>query len=108
MSLNEMKSFTLGSSTYNSFVDETAREKIDKRATYVTPEMFGANGDGVTDDYEALQNCINYAITNRVTVCFKQDYYVSKSIIIEGTHAFLTERGRRIDGNNKRLFITNN
>lgn len=108
MSLNEMKSFTLGSSTYNSFVDETARGKIDKMVAYVTPETFGAKGDGVTDDYEALQNCINYAITNRVTVCFKQDYYVSKSIIIEGTHAYITNRGIRIDGNNKRLFITNN
>lgn len=35
---------------------------------YVTPEMFGANGNGVSDDTEAIQNAIDYAKDNKVFV----------------------------------------
>ena len=31
---------------------------------YITPEMFGAVGDGLTNDKNALQNAIDYCITN--------------------------------------------
>ena len=47
-------------------------------AGYVTPEMFGAKGDGVTNDYEAFKKCITFANKNntRVTSTGKT-YYVS-------------------------------
>lgn len=35
---------------------------------YLTPEMYGAIGDGTTDDSVALQNCINDAITKELPV----------------------------------------
>lgn len=35
---------------------------------YLTPEMYGAVGDGTTDDSVALQNCINDAITQELPV----------------------------------------
>lgn len=35
---------------------------------FVTPEMFGAVGDGKSDDTEAVQACIDYAVKNG-TVC---------------------------------------
>ena len=37
---------------------EAANEKIGFLSNYVTPEMFGAKGDGVTDDTEALKKCL--------------------------------------------------
>lgn len=49
---------------------------------YVTPEMYGAVGDGRTDDYQAVQK----AIDSGETVLLPADkvYYVSHPIIING------------------------
>lgn len=47
---------------------------------YVTPEMFGAVGDGVTDDSQAIQNAIN---SGKVVKFSKKIYLVSSPITIE-------------------------
>ena len=44
-------------------VDEIQKYKIN----YVTPEMFGAVGDGVTDDSQAISDAIDAAIANTQT-----------------------------------------
>lgn len=52
---------------------------------YVTPEMFGAVGDDVTDDYQAIQDCIDYAYVHNLAVEFaKKTYKVSDTVKLYG------------------------
>ena len=61
---------------------------------YVTPEMFGAKGDGVTDDSVAIQKAID-SLTNGGTVIFTPKTYKlskgikinKKSITLKGTRS---------------------
>lgn len=50
----------------------------------VTPQMFGAVGDGLTDDTNALQDAVNYVTTNGGSLCFSagKTYVISKPIQI--------------------------
>lgn len=57
---------------------------------YVTPEMFGAIGDGKADDTEAVQSCIDYAVNNG-TVCriphgtySITNLYITDDIVFQG------------------------
>jgi hypothetical protein len=66
---------------YNAQVEAYRQEVLDFKeelSTYVTPEMFGAVGDGITDDLTALQQAFtvgnvlllnkNYAVSDTLTV----------------------------------------
>lgn len=53
---------------------------------YVTPEKFGAIGDGVADDTQAIQNCVNYAIANKGVVRGYQKYKTTSPISIDGSN----------------------
>ena len=62
---------------------------------YVTPQMFGAKGDGVTDDTEAIQKAINAG----KTIFLKGKYFVGqtlkvgegKEVSIYGCGTFITD-----------------
>ena len=62
---------------------------------YVTPEMFGAKGDGTTDDTSSIEEAIDYATTNNVPLHFKNVTYaitsllIDNPIIIEGNNCIL-------------------
>ena len=55
---------------------------------YVTPEIFGAKGDGETDDKSKIQIAINIANTKKKIVYFnKKTYLVNTSLTVySGTH----------------------
>ena len=48
---------------------------------YVTPEMFGAIGDGITDDTEAIQNAIDTKLT---VLLSNKTYLISETIKLYG------------------------
>jgi hypothetical protein len=43
---------------------------------YVTPEQFGAKGDGVTDDTKAFQDCVNAELP----ICARKTYFITDQI----------------------------
>jgi hypothetical protein len=63
---------------------------------YGTPEDYGAIGDGVADDTDAVQNCLN---ENEVSHFNPVVYRVSKTIILPEGHS--------IEGNHAKLFVEN-
>lgn len=53
--------------------------------TYVTPEMFGAKGDGLTDDASAIQQ----AIDSGTPVFMAKNYRVNRTLDIENTETVI-------------------
>lgn len=51
----------------------------------VNAKQFGARGDGITDDTEAIQNAINAASNNAIVILPAGKYKVSKTINIQST-----------------------
>lgn len=51
-------------------------------APYVTPEMFGAKGDGTTDDSAAIATAIKYGLP--LVGNSKHTYYIGNTVNIEG------------------------
>lgn len=69
------------------YIDRKSEQKNDDnpfKGGILTPEMFGAYADGLHDDTEALQNCINEAISNNKKVIGGGEYITSSPIIIKG------------------------
>ena len=79
--------------THNSVVEYAANTKqyvdnlsfdINELLTYITPEGFGAVGDGVADDTIAVQECITYGIANRKFVKGFNKYKITSPIVMDG------------------------
>lgn len=72
---------------------------MNKAKIIVTPEMFGAKGDGITDDHSALWDLFNYK--DNVDILFPKDktYRVSRGIKIE-------KQGLTVYGNNSTIKFT--
>lgn len=65
---------------------------IDKKVQWFVPEMFGAVGDGVTDDCDAIQDMFD-AVPDESVIMFPADkYYTSQQIVIRGNN--LCVRGK--------------
>lgn len=63
-----------GNMVLHDFNDHVYKRDTD----FVTPEMFGAAGDGLTDDTDAIQDAINFAILNLKSVIISNPHKVSR------------------------------
>lgn len=80
--------------------------------TYLTPEDFGAVGDGKTDDSEAIANCLVKASSKQIVLMAKK-YYVTQPIVINSNcnviaNAIIyegTDTAIRIDGKRNTLKV---
>ena len=71
---------------------DTQYKDIAKKLNFIIPENFGAKGDGITDDTNAIQNTLNYASSNNLSVFLKRKYYIKSlkippNVIIIGNNA---------------------
>lgn len=69
---------------------------------YVNPRMFGAVGDGITDDAQAIRDCFNFIVANKATLndpSYSQYLYNSnilvlapnQKLVINGNCEFISE-----------------
>ena len=65
---HDEKDSTLSVGQYTDEAKSAIQNMLGIDFHYLTPEMYGAVGDGTTDDSVALQNCINDAITQELPV----------------------------------------
>jgi len=63
--------------------------------TTITPEMYGAKGDGVTDDYLALQQMLDTAILKKYAVSLKgrKTYYTSNNLTLQCPSQWFGDNG---------------
>lgn len=74
---------------YNAQVEDYRKEVAlyINSGAYVTPEQYGAVGNGTNDDTDAVQNAVN----SGKTVLFSKHYYVTKTITVLGSNSLISE-----------------
>lgn len=92
------ENYWVNTGNYNAQVEQYRNDvvnisnKVDA-LPYITPSMFGANGNGLIDDTDAILTSIAYANTNRKILVFDKIFLINKeltissgaNIVIEGT-----------------------
>ncbi len=67
------------------------RKRIDYLYNYVTPQMFGAVGDGVTDDTEAIKNALDYTSEHGGIIFIPHgEYLISEMIEISNIETMVS------------------
>lgn len=71
----------------------------------VCPEMFGAKGDGITDDSDAIRASIAYAKANNISIYFnKRSYYINTPV---NNYCFRLPSNFKLEGNGAKIVIGN-
>lgn len=67
-------------------ISSKAKADTFKNKTVVTPEMFGAIGNGIVDDSLSFQNAINYAIKNKCKLYLINEYHITQTLDFYGEY----------------------
>lgn len=78
--VSELNSSISSEVSARQVADTELQNKINLLTTYVTPEMFGAVGDGVTDDSNAIQSAVNSGKT--VILGRNKTYKITDTILL--------------------------
>ena len=62
--------------------DNALQNGIDNLSVFITPEMYGAKGDGTTDDTAAVKKAFNAATANKPIILTGQ-YYCTETITVK-------------------------
>lgn len=96
----------------NVIIPDVVIPETSGSVTYLTPEDFGAIGDGKTDDSEAIANCLTKASSKQIVLMAKK-YYVTQPIVLNSNcnviaNAIIyegTDTAIRIDGKRSTLKV---
>ena len=92
-----IKSITRNGTTFTATALDGSTTTFNQQGNeYVTPEMFGAKGDGVTDDTKAFQDCFDYVSNNLVAIILSGKKYILNSPVFIKSTVFLYGNGSRI------------
>lgn len=75
-------------SIYN-YTGEEIKLDIQDLNSYVTPQMFGAKGDGITDDTAAFQDAIDSGRKVYVPISNGQIYVITDTLVVSGNRQFI-------------------
>ena len=78
----------------NEIVAEEVNKRIECVVNYVTPEMYGAVGDGKTNDYAALNKCLNSGYN--VVFKAKKTYYFEGLLNIKVDNVTICGNGAKL------------
>lgn len=74
----------------NKLIHKFSKLNLTKEATVVTPEAYGAIGDGEKDDYESIQKMFDETRTGVIVFNPEKQYRITKPLYIWGGYATLT------------------
>jgi hypothetical protein len=116
LNAGDLVNYTIGASTalsvnassvlYNegatNAVDRNVQSKLQES---VSVKDFGAVGNGSTDDTLAIQNAIDYSITNHAELVFPSGYYSVSSVIVENANGLAIQgAGASLIGDGSTVF----
>lgn len=81
-----------GVSAYDGYARNkilSIEDEIASKGKFVTPEMFGAKGDGSENDTQAIVDCIAYGNTNGIPVLGFAYYRIRQAITISGNYQYI-------------------
>jgi len=97
--------------SYLDGVSSPIQLQIDSKIPTFTPEQFGAVGDGITDDTQALQRAIDYIVTNSKELILSKKYLVN-TVQIDGNILYIKysigKKWKITGSGNATILCTNN